>query len=251
MKVKDYLLKNEHRFTIMFDKTDLKKLNAFADILKNTEEKALKGLMADKDVLALTDSYRIAAITARKYNSKLKEPRLYPASIVPDLKIAESLVILDDYTLALQIDDEVNEFKPIENVRAPRISDFIYPSSEKGYIKSNARALADNNYLWRMLKSADTKDYMTEFKDKTAIVICTPNEKSRLELEVLVLTENVGNLKVGLNCKYLDSWFKAVKCDFDLYIKDSMSSVAFTSENLTYVLMPYLWREEWISEKQL
>ena len=239
MNIIEYNSENMGKQVLVLKKDEIKALNHFASIAKSGE---LKGLIVAGKYAGFTDTYRLA--TVKDSHEELPGSdtiRIY--DILDNLKKANSIAVLKDGKIAVQVEMEVTEYEPMKDIKVPDISkvveDLEYESHSEAYPTINF----SENTVWKMLKTqAGYERYKKYFKFENGKVIVEayPNEDSKLVLEILELEKDRTSLITDLNCKYLDLWFKWTKnSKFDLAIgKNSNCAVKFSKDKVDYIVMP-------------
>lgn len=239
MNINDYNSRNMGKQVLVLGKDDIKVLNHFASIAKSGE---LKGLIVAGKYVGFTDTYRLASIKdTHEELSGTYAPLIFP--ILEELKKANSIAVLKDGKIAVQVEMEVTEYEPMKDIKVPDISkvveDLEYESHSEAYPLINFT----ENVVWKMLKTpAGQERYKKYFKFENGKVTVEayPNEDSKLVLEILELVNDKTSLVTDLDCKYLDLWFKWTKnSKFDLAIgKNSNCAVKFSKDKVDYIVMP-------------
>jgi len=239
MNITEYNSKNMGKQVLVLGKDDIKVLNHFASIAKSGE---LKGLIVAGKYVGFTDTYRLASIKdTHEELSGTYAPLIFP--ILEELKKANSIAVLKDGKIAVQVEMEVTEYEPLKDIKVPNISkvveDLEYESHSEAYPLINFT----ENVVWKMLKTpAGQERYKKYFKFENGKVIVEayPNEDSKLVLEILELEKDRTSLITDLSCKYLDLWFKWTKnSKFDLALgKNSNCAVKFSKNKVDYIVMP-------------
>lgn len=239
MNITEYNSKNMGKQVLVLGKDDIKILNHFASIAKSGE---LKGLIVAGKYVGFTDTYRLASIKdTHEELSGTYAPLIFP--ILEELKKANSIAVLKDGKIAVQVEMEVTEYEPLKDIKVPNISkvveDLEYESHSEAYPLINFT----ENVVWKMLKTpAGQERYKKYFKFENGKVIVEayPNEDSKLVLEILELEKDRTSLITDLSCKYLDLWFKWTKnSKFDLALgKNSNCAVKFSKNKVDYIVMP-------------
>lgn len=239
MNITEYNSKNMGKQVLVLGKDDIKVLNHFASIAKSGE---LKGLIVAGKYVGFTDTYRLASIKdTHEELSGTYAPLIFP--ILEELKKANSIAVLKDGKIAVQVEMEVTEYEPLKDIKVPNISkvveDLEYESHSEAYPLINFT----ENVVWKMLKTpAGQERYKKYFKFENGRVTVEayPNEDSKLVLEILELVNDRTSLVTDLDCKYLDLWFKWTKnSKFDLAIgKNSNCAVKFSKDKVDYIVMP-------------
>jgi len=239
MNINDYNSRNMGKQVLVLGKDDIKVLNHFASIAKSGE---LKGLIVAGKYVGFTDTYRLASIKdTHEELSGTYAPLIFP--ILEELKKANSIAVLKDGKLAVQVEMEVTEYEPLKDIKVPNISkvveDLEYESHSEAYPLINFT----ENVVWKMLKSVGEKEYFTRFfnfENGKVSVEAYPNDESKLFLEIMELDNTKASLKTALNFKYVDLWFKWIKgCKFNIALgKNNRSAIKFSKDNTDYIIMP-------------
>ena len=235
MNINDYNSKNMGKQVLVLGKDDIKVLNHFASIAKSGE---LKGLIVAGKYVGFTDTYRLA--TVKDSHEELPGSdtiRIY--DILDDLKKANSIAVLKDGKLAIQVGIEVTEYEPMKDIRIPNIATVREGLDYETYTEAFPSINFAENVVWKMLKTpAGQECYKKYFKFENGKVIVEayPNEDSNLVL----LEKDRTSLVTDLNCKYLDLWFKWTKnSKFDLALgKNNKCAVKFSKDKVDYIVMP-------------
>ena len=239
MNITEYNSKNMGKQVLVLGKDDIKILNHFASIAKSGE---LKGLIVAGKYVGFTDTYRLASIKdTHEELSGTYAPLIF--LILEELKKANSIAVLKDGKIAVQVEMEVTEYEPMKDIKVPDISkvveDLEYESHSEAYPLINFT----ENVVWKMLKTPVGQERYKKyfkFENGKVTVEAYPNEDSKLVLEILELVNDKTSLITDLNCKYLDLWFKWTKnSKFDLAIgKNSNCAIKFSKNNIDYIVMP-------------
>lgn len=239
MNINDYNSKNMGKQVLVLGKDDIKVLNHFASIAKSGE---LKGLIVAGKYVGFTDTYRLASIKDTHEDLPgTYAPLIFP--ILEELKKANSIAVLKDGKIAVQIEMEVTEYEPMKDIKVPDISKVVEDLEYESYSEAYPTINFSENIVWKMLKTpAGQERYKKYFKFENGRVTVEayPNEDSKLVLEILELVNDRTSLVTDLDCKYLDLWFKWTKnSKFDLATgKNSNCAVKFSKDNVDYIVMP-------------
>lgn len=239
MNINDYNSRNMGKQVLVLGKDDIKVLNHFVSIAKSGE---LKGLIVAGKYAGFTDTYRLA--TVKDSHEELPGSdtiRIY--DILDDLKKANSIAVLKDGKIAVQVEMEVTEYEPMKDIKVPDISKVVEDLEYESYSEASPAINFSENTVWKMLKTpAGQERYKKYFKFENGKVIVEayPNEDSKLVLEILELVNDRTSLVTDFDCKYLDLWFKWTKnSKFDLAIgKNSNCAVKFSKDKVDYIVMP-------------
>lgn len=239
MNITEYNSKNGGKQVLVLRKDDIKILNHFASIAKSGE---LKGLIVAGKYAGFTDTYRLASIKDTHEDLPgTYAPLIFP--ILEELKKANSIAVLKDGKIAVQIEMEVTEYEPMKDIKVPDISKVVEDLEYERYSEAYPTINFSENIVWKMLKTpAGQERYKKYFKFENGRVTVEayPNEDSKLVLEILELVNDRTSLVTDLDCKYLDLWFKWTKnSKFDLATgKNSNCAVKFSKDNVDYIVMP-------------
>lgn len=239
MNIIEYNSKNEGKQVLVLRKDDIKILNHFASIAKSGE---LKGLIVAGKYVGFTDTYRLASIKDTHEDLPgTYAPLIFP--ILEELKKANSIAVLKDGKIAIQVEMEVTEYEPLKDIKVPNISKIVEDLEYESYSEAYPAINFSENIVWKMLKTPAGQEHYKkyfEFENGKVIVEAYPNEDSKLVLEILELVNDRTSLVTDLDCKYLDLWFKWTKnSKFNLASgKNSNCAVKFSKNNIDYIVMP-------------
>lgn len=239
MNINDYNSRNMGKQVLVLGKDDIKVLNHFVSIAKSGE---LKGLIVAGKYAGFTDTYRLA--TVKDSHEELPGSdtiRIY--DILDDLKKANSIAVLKDGKIAVQVEMEVTEYEPMKDIKVPDISKVVEDLEYESYSEASPAINFSENTVWKMLKTPAGQERYKKyfnFENGKVTVEAYPNEDSKLVLEILELVNDRTSLVTDLDCKYLDLWFKWTKnSKFDLASgKNSNCAVKFSKDNVDYIVMP-------------
>lgn len=243
MNINEYKSKNRGKQVLVLRKDDIKTLNHFASIAKSGE---LKGLIVAGKYAGFTDTYRLA--TVKDSHEELPGSdtiRIY--DILDDLKKANSIAVLKDGKIAVQVEMEVTEYEPMKDIKVPDISKVVEDLEYESYSETYPAINFTENTVWKMLKSVGGKEYFTRFfnfENGKVSVEAYPNDESKLFLEIMELDNTKASLKTALDFKYVDLWFKWIKDNkFNIALgKNNRSAVKFSKDNTDYIIMPLALR---------
>ena len=239
MNITEYNSKNEGKQVLVLRKDDIKTLNHFASIAKSGE---LKGLIVAGKYVGFTDTYRLASIKDTHEDLPgTYAPLIFP--ILEELKKANSIAVLKDGKIAIQVEMEVTEYEPLKDIKVPNISKIVEDLEYESYSEAYPAINFSENIVWKMLKTPAGQERYKKyfnFENGKVTVEAYPNEDSKLVLEILELVNDRTSLVTDLDCKYLDLWFKWTKnSKFDLATgKNSNCAVKFSKDNVDYIVMP-------------
>lgn len=239
MNIIEYNSKNEGKQVLVLRKDDIKILNHFASIAKSGE---LKGLIVAGKYVGFTDTYRLASIKDTHEDLPgTYAPLIFP--ILEELKKANSIAVLKDGKIAVQVEMEVTEYEPMKDIKVPDISKVVEDLEYESYSEASPAINFSENTVWKMLKTPAGQERYKKyfnFENGKVTVEAYPNEDSKLVLEILELVNDRTSLVTDLDCKYLDLWFKWTKnSKFDLALgKNSNCAVKFSKNKVDYIVMP-------------
>ena len=241
MNITEYNSKNRGKQVLVLRKDDIKTLNHFISIAKSGE---LKGLIVAGKYAGFTDTYRLASIKDTHEDLPgTYAPLIFP--ILEELKKANSIAVLKDGKIAVQVEMEVTEYEPMKDIKVPNISKVVEDLEYESYSEAYPAINFSENTVWKMLKTPAGQERYKKyfnFENGKVTVEAYPNEDSKLVLEILKLVNDRTSLVTDLDCKYLDLWFKWTKNGkFDLAIgKNSNCAVKFSKNNIGYIVMPLM-----------
>lgn len=239
MNINDYNSKNMGKQVLVLGKDDIKVLNHFASIAKSGE---LKGLIVAGKYVGFTDTYRLASIKDTHEDLPgTYAPLIFP--ILEELKKANSIAVLKDGKIAVQVEMEVTEYESLKDIKVPNISKVVEDLEYESYSEAFPSINFAENVVWKMLKSVGGKEYFTRFfnfENGKVSVEAYPNDESKLFLEIMELDNTKASLKTALDFKYVDLWFKWIKDNtFNIALgKNNRSAVKFSKNNTDYIIMP-------------
>nr|DAF02314.1 MAG TPA: DNA polymerase III subunit beta clamp, transferase.0A [Caudoviricetes sp.] len=239
MNITEYNSKNMGKQVLVLRKDDIKILNHFASIAKSGE---LKGLIVAGKYAGFTDTYRLASIKDTHEDLPgTYAPLIFP--ILEELKKANSIAVLKDGKIAVQVEMEVTEYEPMKDIKVPNISKVVEDLEYESYSEAYPAINFSENTVWKMLKTPAGQERYKKyfnFENGKVTVEAYPNEDSKLVLEILKLVNDRTSLVTDLNCKYLDLWFKWTKnSKFELALgKNNKCAVKFSKDKVDYIVMP-------------
>ncbi len=243
MNITEYNSKNEGKQVLVLRKDDIKILNHFASIAKSGE---LKGLIVAGKYVGFTDTYRLASIKDTHEDlSGTYAPLIFP--ILEELKKANSIAVLKDGKIAVQVEMEVTEYEPMKDIKVPAISKVIEELEYESYSEATPTINFTENTVWKMLKTVGGMEYFTRFfnfENGKVSVEAYPNDESKLFLEIMELDNKSASLKTSLDFKCVDLWFKWIKDNkFNIALgENNRSAIKFSKDNTDYIVMPLALR---------
>ena len=243
MNINDYNSKNMGKQVLVLGKDDIKVLNHFASIAKSGE---LKGLIVAGKYVGFTDTYRLASIKDTHEDLPgTYAPLIFP--ILEELKKANSIAVLKDGKIAVQVEMEVTEYESLKDIKVPNISKVVEDLEYESYSEAFPSINFTENIVWKMLKTVGGREYFTRFfnfENGKVTVEAYPNDESKLFLEIMELDNTKASLKTALDFKYVDLWFKWIKDNkFNIALgKNNRSAVKFSKDNTDYIIMPLALR---------
>lgn len=243
MNITEYNSENMGKQVLVLKKDEIKALNHFASIAKSGE---LKGLIVARKYAGFTDTYRLA--TVKDSHEELPGSdtiRIY--DILDNLKKANSIAVLKDGKIAVQVEMEVTEYEPMKDIKVPDISKVVEDLEYESYSEASPAINFTENIVWKMLKTVGGREYFTRFfnfENGKVTVEAYPNDESKLFLEIMELDNTKASLKTALDFKYVDLWFKWVKDNkFNIALgKNNRSAIKFSKDNTDYIIMPLALR---------
>ena len=225
---------------------DIKEYNSKNEGKQVAKSGELKGLIVAGKYIGFTDTYRLASI--RDTHEDLPgtyAPLIFP--ILEELKKANSIAVLKDGKIAVQVEMEVTEYEPLKDIKVPNISKVVEDLEYESYSEAYPAINFTENTVWKMLKTVGGMEYFTRFfsfENGKVIVEAYPNDESKLVLELLELDNTKASLKTALDFKYVDLWFKWIKdSKFNVAIgKNNRSAIKFSKDNMDYIIMPQVLR---------
>lgn len=243
MNITEYNSKNGGKQVLVLRKDDIKILNHFASIAKSGE---LKGLIVAGKYAGFTDTYRLASIKDTHEDLPgTYAPLIFP--ILEELKKANSIAVLKDGKIAVQVEMEVTEYEPLKDIKVPNISKVVEDLEYESYSEATPTINFTENTVWKMLKTVGGREYFTRFfsfENGKVSVEAYPNDESKLFLEIMELDNKSASLKTSLDFKYVDLWFKWIKDNkFNIALgKNNRSAIKFSKDNTDYIVMPLALR---------
>ena len=240
MNIKEYNSQNAGKQVLVLQEKEIKSLMHFSGIAKNQE---LNGIVVSGKYVGFTDTYRLAVV--KDTNEELAgtdNAKIYPITVVEELKKARSMAVLNNGKLAIQVEGEVTEYEPVSGAKVPDIKVFITDYEYESYSRAKIINKITDDVVWKMLKLVDSSDIKRYFcfEEGKLTVEAYPNGNSVLLLDVLELDNKRAKLKTTLNFKYTDLWLKYVKDEnFEIALaKNNRNAIQFSKDNLFYVVMP-------------
>ena len=240
MNIREYLSLNRNKIVSAFDKEDIKDLLNFKEIAKNLN---MEGIIVSGKYIGFTDTYRLFAVEDTDNERKgVDDPKLYSITLLNELFKAETIAILNNGKLAIQIGAEITEYEAL-NKKALNIKKVIESNEYTISLKANFINKGATDIVWKMLKLAkfDTRKYFI-FKDNKVRVEAYPNEDSKLILDNLFeYNKDKLDIVFNLNVKYIDLWLKYIKNEFfNISLSTSNNAIKFSNCNVVYVVMPMI-----------
>lgn len=238
MNIREYLSLNRNKIVLAFDKEDIKDLLKFKEIAKN---ETMEGIIVSGKYIGFTDTYRLFAVEdTDKERKGIDTANLYSIALLNEFFKAETIAILNNSKLAIQIGTEITEYEAL-NKKALNIKKVIENYEYTTSLKANFLSKCTTDIVWKMLKLTkfDTRKYFI-FKDNKVKVEAYPNENSKLILDNLFeYNKDKLDIKFNLNVKYIDLWLKYIKNEFfNISLSTSNSAIKFSNCNITYIVMP-------------
>ena len=240
MNIREYLSLNKNKIVLAFDKEDIKDLLKFKEMAKN---ETMKGIIVSGKYIGFTDTYRLFAVEdTDKERKGIDTANLYSITLLNELFKAETIAILNNGKLAIQIGTEITEYEAL-NKKALNIKKVIESYEYTTSLKANFINKGATDIVWKMLKLTkfDTRKYFI-FKDNKVRVEAYPNEDSKLILDNLFeYNKDKLDIVFNLNVKYIDLWLKYIKNEFfNISLSTSNNAIKFSNCNVVYVVMPMI-----------
>ncbi|MHB9305058.1 hypothetical protein ACW0S0_09300 [Fusobacterium polymorphum] len=238
MNIREYLSLNRNKIVLAFDKEDIKDLLKFKEMAKNG---TMEGIIVSGKYIGFTDTYRLFAVEdTDKERKGIDTANLYSITLLNEFFKAETIAILNNSKLAIQIGTEITEYEAL-NKKALNIKKVIESYEYTTSLKANFINKGATDIVWKMLKLTkfDTRKYFI-FKDNKVRVEAYPNNDSKLILDNLFeYNKDKLDVKFNLNVKYIDLWLKYIKNEFfNISLSTSNSAIKFSNCNITYMVMP-------------
>ena len=161
MNITEYNSKNMGKQVLVLGKDDIKILNHFASIAKSGE---LKGLIVAGKYVGFTDTYRLASIKdTHEELSGTYAPLIFP--ILEELKKANSIAVLKDRKIAVQVEMEVTEYEPLKDIKVPNISKVVEDLEYESYSEAFPSINFAENVVWKMLKTPAGQECYNKFSN--------------------------------------------------------------------------------------
>ena len=245
------------KFHLLWGEEEVARLSRFSEIMKKSPVESTKYLLVSGDTIGFTDSYRAVIISATNIAQKIEKPvGYYSPDLLSLLKKAQEIALMEGYTLAIRVKEEVHIFQPVANQvpdiaqvaklipgDAERVSFFTEIFSEKEMPLTEVLS-------WEAI--------CTTFKPAGLHVMCprfyfthegisVKAELGKSHLEALFPIPLKLECEKVLNPRFIDLWLKATVKEKVvatlLYTSKESSAVCFEIPNLKYVIMPIAWRK--------
>lgn len=246
------------KFHLLWGEEEVTRLARFSEIMKKSPVESTKYLLVSGDTIGFTDSYRAVIIKASDIVQKTQSPLgFYSPDLLSLLKAAQEVALLEDYTLAIRVKEEVHLFQPVGNrvpdiaqldklipVDAERVAFFTEIFSEK---EMPLTEVLSWEAICTTFKPAGLHVMCQRFYfTHDGIVVKADLGKSHLEM-MFPIPLKMECEKV-LNPRFIDLWLKATSKEKVvttlLYTSKESSAVCFEIPNLKYVIMPIAWRRK-------
>ncbi|CAL7900198.1 hypothetical protein A2U07_08765 [Fusobacterium necrophorum subsp. funduliforme] len=245
------------KFHLLWGEEEVARLSRFSEIMKKSPVESTKYLLISGDSIGFTDSYRAVIIKATNVVENAIRPLgYYSPDLLSLLKKAQEVALLEDYTLAIRVKEDVHVFGSTANkvpdiaqvaklipVDAERVAFFTEIFSEKEMPLTEVLS-------WEAI--------CTTFKPAGLHVMCprfyfthegisVKAELGKSHLEALFPIPLKLECEKVLNPRFIDLWLKATVKEKVvatlLYTSKESSAVCFEIPNLKYVIMPIAWRK--------
>lgn len=256
MKVEEFK-KTYKKFHLLWGEEEVSRLTRFSEIMKKSPVESTKYLLVSGDSIGFTDSYRAAIIKATNVEQKTERPLgFYSPDLLPLLKNAKEVALMEDFTLVVRVKEDVHLFQPTASkvpdivqvlklipADAERVSFFTDIFSEK------EMPIADM-LSWRAICESFRPNDLNLMCPRlyfTPEGIVVKAELGKSHLEALFPIPLKLECEKVLDPKFIDLWLKATVKEKVvatlLYTSKESSAVCFEIPNLKYVIMPIAWRK--------
>lgn len=251
----DEFKKTYRKFHLLWGQEEVSRLARFSEILKKSPVESTKYLLVSGDSIGFTDSYRAVAIKATNVVENAIRPLgYYSPDLLSLLKKAQEVALLEDYTLAIRVKEEVHLFQPIAN-QVPDIAQL------GKLIPADAERVSFFTDIFKEMPLTDVLSWeaiCTTFKPLGLHVMCprfyfTPEgitvkaDLGKSHLEALFPIPLKLECEKVLNPRFMDLWLKATAKEKVvatlLYTNKESSAICFEIPNLKYIIMPISWRK--------
>lgn len=256
MKVEEFK-KTYKEFHLLWGEEEVSRLARFSVIMKKSPVGSTKYLLVSVDSIGFTDSYRAVIIKATNVEQKTERPLgFYSPDLLPLLKNAKEVALMEDFTLVVRVKEDVHLFQPTASkvpdivqvlklipADAERISFFTEIFSQKEMLLTEVLS-------WKAIcttfKPTDLNLMCPRFYFTHAgIVVKADLGKSHFEM-MFPIPLKVECEKV-LDPNFIDLWLKAITKEKVvatlLYTNKESSAICFEIPNLKYIIMPIAWRK--------
>ncbi len=253
----DEFKKTYRKFHLLWGEEEVTRLARFSEIMKKSPVESTKYLLVSGDTIGFTDSYRAVIISATNIAQKIEKPvGYYSPDLLSLLKKAQEIALMEGYTLAIRVKEEVHIFQPIAN-QVPDIAQVAK------LIPGDAELVSFFTEIFseKEMPIADTLSWRAiceSFRPNDLNLMCprlyfTPEgivvkaELGKSHLEALFPIPLKLECEKVLDPKFIDLWLKATVKEKVvatlLYTSKESSAVCFEIPNLKYVIMPIAWRK--------
>lgn len=254
MKLDEF--KNHHKkFYLLWGQEEVSRLARFSEILKKSPVESTKYLLVSGDSIGFTDSYRAVIIKATNVVENAIRPLgYYSPDLLSLLKKAQEVALLEDYTLAIRVKEEVHIFTPTLN-RVPDIAQIA------NLIPADAERVSFFTEIFKEMPMTDMLSWRAiceSFQSNNLETMCprlyfTPEgivvkaELGKSYLDALFPIPLKLECEKVLNPRFMDLWLKATAKEKVvatlLYTNKESSAICFEIPNLKYIIMPISWRK--------
>ncbi|MCI7343049.1 MAG: hypothetical protein MSH33_03785 [Fusobacterium necrophorum] len=243
------------KFHLLWGEEEVARLSRFSEIMKKSPVESTKYLLISGDSIGFTDSYRAVIIKATNVVENAIRPLgYYSPDLLSLLKKAQEVALLEDYTLAIRVKEDVHVFSPTAN----QVPDIAHVAK---LIPVDADRVAFFTDIFKEMPLTDVLSWeaiCTTFKPAGLHVMCprfyfthegisVKAELGKSHLEMMFPIPLKVECEKVLNPRFIDLWLKATAKEkvvaILLYTRKESSAVCFKIPNLKYIIMPISWRK--------
>ncbi|MDK4497932.1 hypothetical protein MVQ25_08020 [Fusobacterium necrophorum] len=251
----DEFKKTYRKFHLLWGEEEVTRLARFSEILKKSPVESTKYLLVSGDSIGFTDSYRAVIISATNIAQKIEKPvGYYSPDLLSLLKKAQEIALMEGYTLAIRVKEEVHIFQPVAN-QVPDIAQVAK------LIPADAERISFFTEIFKEMPVADMLSWRAiceSFQPNNLETMCprfyfthegiaVKAELGKSHLEALFPIPLKLECEKVLNPKFIDLWLRATAKEKVvatlLYTRKESSAVCFEIPNLKYIIMPISWRK--------
>lgn len=252
----DEFKKTYRKFHLLWGEEEVARLARFSEIMKKSKIDSTKYLLISGDSIGFTDSYRAVIIKATNVVENAIRPLgYYSPDLLSLLKKAQEVALLEDYTLAIRVKEDVHVFSPTAN----QVPDIAHVAK---LIPVDADRVAFFTDIFKEMPLTEVLSWeaiCTTFKPAGLHVMCprfyfthdgivVKADLGKSHLEMMFPIPLKMECEKVLNPRFIDLWLKATSKEKVvttlLYTSKESSAVCFEIPNLKYVIMPIAWRRK-------